>query len=111
MSLKLLQAATELKERHGIENVVVIDSPYLTAPPAQLKELLPNVAAVVFADVCKEGQHPFAGFVTSLNNEGLLPSLWRCIGAQKTYNPLGCKITFLSTDDVVNAVVGTQTKK
>eukprot|EP00943_MAST-04B_sp_MAST-4B-sp1_P008904 g8904.t1 len=82
----------------------VIDSPYLSAVPAMLKKLLPKYDAVVFADVCKIGQHPQAGMITTLQAEGVLPTRWSSIGACPTYNPLGNLTTFLNVDDIVNAV-------
>ena len=98
-----LQAQKLLEDNHGIDDVVVIDSPYLSTPPAQLRELLPGFDAVVFADVCKDGQHPFAGFITKLHSWGELPAAWRCVAAQPTYNPLGHRLTFVSADDIVGA--------
>lgn len=90
------------------DQVLVVDSPYLTAPPKQLqvllKELAPNAPAVIFADICKEGPAmPFASFVVKLQNASVLPSQWRAVGAQPTYNPLGQLLTFLSTEDIEGA--------
>lgn len=98
------------------EEVLVVDSPYLTAPPKQLqvllKELAPNAPAVVFADICKEGPAmPFAAFVVKLQNAGLLPAQWRAVGAQPTYNPLGQLLTFLSSDDIAQAATSLLQKK
>ena len=107
---RCLQANKVLAEEHGITDAVIIDCPYLSSPPAQLRELLPGFDAVVFADVCKVGQHPFAGFVTQLQNSGELPAAWRCVGAQPTYNPLGQRATFLSTDDITQAVLAVASK-
>ena len=45
--------------------------------------------AVVFADVCKQGQHPLAGIVCELQQDGALPRHWQCVAAVPTYNPLG----------------------
>jgi len=82
----------------------VIDAPYLSSVPAMLKKMLLEYDAVVFADVCKVGQHPQAGMITTLQAEGALPARWRSIGACPTYNPLGNLTTFLNVDDIVNAV-------
>lgn len=108
--LRSRQANKLLADEHGISDAVIIDCPYLSSPPAQLRELLPSFDAVVFADVCKVGQHPFAGFVTQLQTSGELPAAWRCVGAQPTYNPLGQRTTFLSTQDVVEAVLAVASK-
>eukprot|EP01125_Pyxidicula_operculata_P010749 TRINITY_DN3538_c0_g1_i1.p1 TRINITY_DN3538_c0_g1~~TRINITY_DN3538_c0_g1_i1.p1 ORF type:complete len:755 (-),score=141.84 TRINITY_DN3538_c0_g1_i1:181-2445(-) len=98
-----LLAQKELQSK-GI-NVTVIDSPCLSRIPQMLKDALPKFERVVFADVCKTGQHPFGGMITSLQSEGILPTKWQCVTAQPTYNPLGNTITFLSKEDIVNACV------
>ncbi|KNC70674.1 hypothetical protein SARC_16800, partial [Sphaeroforma arctica JP610] len=59
--------------------------------------------AVVFADVCKHGQQPLGGFITSLHAEGLLPSRWQSVAAMNTYNPLGSTLTFTSRNDIIVA--------
>lgn len=38
-------------------------------------------------------QHPFAGMITTLQNQGALPPHWRCVAAPRTYNPLGSYLT------------------
>jgi len=98
-----MQAAHELSTKYGIDDAVVIDSPYLSRPPEQLREVLGKFDRVVFADICKQGQHPFAGFVTSLNETGDVPPAWRCVAASPTYNPLGQTFTFLGPEDIVGA--------
>ena len=100
-----LQAVKELEEKHGHSGVTVVDSPYLSAPPAELKEILPSFERVVFVDVCKQGQNPLSGHVTTLHNEGHLGSdqPWRFVAAAPTYNPLGSTITFVQPEDVVKA--------
>lgn len=93
------------------EEVLVVDSPYLTRPPKELESLLDELhgkngaaPAVVFADICKEGPGmPFASFVVNLQKSGLLPARWRAIGGTNTYNPLGQLLTFLSPDDIEQA--------
>ncbi len=98
------------------EEVLVVDSPYLTRPPKELEVLLTELQqahhghgrkhepAVVFADICKEGPAmPFASFVVSLQKSGVLPAHWRAVGGTPTYNPLGQLLTFLSTEDIEQA--------
>jgi 2-oxoisovalerate dehydrogenase E1 component len=104
--LTSLQAKKELEKDHaGLlgDGITVIDCPYLSHVPRQLEELLPTFQRVVFADVCKAGQHPFGNFVCDLQDRGYLPSKWLCVAAQPTYNPLGNTLTFLSRKDVVDA--------
>jgi pyruvate/2-oxoglutarate/acetoin dehydrogenase E1 component len=98
-----LQARAELIEKHGWKSISIIDSPLLSAVPAQLKQVLPQCKRVVFADICKEGQSPLAGHVVTLQQEGLLPAHWRCCTAPRTYNPLGSVVTFLNVPDVVQS--------
>jgi len=107
-----LQARERLLEKtHGSFNgaidAVVIDCPTLSHLPQGLKCLLPQFKAVVFADVCKLGQHPHAGLITKLQQEHLLPennNNWQSVAAAPTYNPLGKLTTFLSVDDILDAV-------
>eukprot|EP00929_Paragymnodinium_shiwhaense_P077325 TRINITY_DN39818_c0_g2_i1.p1 TRINITY_DN39818_c0_g2~~TRINITY_DN39818_c0_g2_i1.p1 ORF type:complete len:777 (-),score=162.47 TRINITY_DN39818_c0_g2_i1:152-2482(-) len=100
-----LGAQKQLQEEHGIDKVTVIDAPYLSRVPGDLKTMLPAYKAVVFADVCKFGQHPHAGWITSLQAEGLLPAKWRSVGAANTYNPLGQTVTFLQEADILQAAL------
>lgn len=99
-----LRARRALEQQHGLR-VRVVDSPYLSRPSAGLKEVLAASERVVFVDVCKEGQHPFAGIITRLQSDGALPSKWQCVAAQPTYNPLGNVLTFTSEADVIAACV------
>lgn len=99
-----LQAKDTLEKLKKWNNVTVIDSPYLSSCPQGLKKVISDFDHVVFADVCKSHGMPFASFVAQLQNERLLPSKWRCVGASNTYNPLGSTITFTSVEDVINAV-------
>jgi hypothetical protein len=91
----------------GAEEVVVVDSPYLSAPPTALVNVLSSSAGfkhVVFADVCKEGAGMiFGGFVVQLQSKDLLGASWKVVGAQPTYNPLGQTLTFLSSEDIQSA--------
>jgi 2-oxoisovalerate dehydrogenase E1 component len=114
-----LQAAASLRDEHGVADVTVIDCPYIGGPlglPSGLVNALAdggggvtgscNFDGVVFADVCKEGQHPLASTIIKLHSlGGVLPSdgRWRSVAAQPTYNPLGSTATFLSTQDIVEA--------
>eukprot|EP01134_Creolimax_fragrantissima_P006074 CFRG6074T1 len=101
--------ATSLQARHiletelGISGITVIDSPYLSAVPAALKECITNYDIVVFVDVCKQGQQPLAGHITTLQAEGLLPPRWQSVAAMNTYNPLGSTLTFTSRNDIIVA--------
>lgn len=100
-----LIAQRRLQEEHEMQGVTVIDAPYLSAVPGGLAALLPSFDAVVFADVCKFGQHPHAGWIAKLQADGILPQKWRSVAAPHTYNPLGRSITFLSEDDIVQAAI------
>ena len=61
-----LRAAESLAARGQVppRGIAVVDCPYLSAPPAGLRAALRATRRAVFADVCKEGQHPFASFIT-----------------------------------------------
>lgn len=98
-----LIAQKRLQDEHGMKGVTVIDAPYLSGVPGDLAKLLPSFDAVVFADVCKFGQHPHAGWIAKLQSDGILPQKWRSVAAPATYNPLGRAVTFLSEDDIVGA--------
>lgn len=96
----------------AMDEVLVVDSPYLSKPPKQLELLLQELktanpsAALVLADICKNGPAmPFSSFAVKLQNEGLLPARWRAIGAANTYNPLGKLLTFLSSEDIEKASI------
>ena len=89
-------------------SISIVDSPYLSVPPSELKELLltEKFGAVLFADICKEGPGmPLAGLASMLQRQSCLKVPWQAIGAQRTYNPLGNTMTFLSTEDISEAVV------
>jgi len=98
-----LIAQRQLESEHGMQGVTVIDAPYLSAVPGDLAALLPKFDAVVFADVCKFGQHPHAGWIAKLQADGILPQKWRSVAAAPTYNPLGRTVTFLEVGDIVRA--------
>eukprot|EP01059_Diplonema_ambulator_P034605 TRINITY_DN784_c5_g1_i1.p1 TRINITY_DN784_c5_g1~~TRINITY_DN784_c5_g1_i1.p1 ORF type:complete len:801 (+),score=278.56 TRINITY_DN784_c5_g1_i1:240-2405(+) len=98
-----LQAARIVTEKHGIP-VKVIDCPYLSGLPMGLIDSLQGVDKVVFADICKFGQHPLGAHIGSLKYRNMLPDKWQVAAAQPTYNPLGTYLTFLNVPDVVDAV-------
>lgn len=100
-----LRARQCLQEQHGVQGVTVLDAPYLSDVPKGLLEALPGFSRVVFADPCKLGQHPHAGFVVKLQGQGLLPRAWRSVAAAPTYNPLGSTVTFLNEADIVDAAL------
>jgi len=94
---------------NNIANVMVIDTPYLSDIPAQLKYFLQNygsrIDCLVFADMCKEGQNPLNGSIAKLQNQNILQRFcWASCAAQFTYNPLGKDLTFLSKNDVIECV-------
>ena len=100
-----LQAQRELEQKHGVRDVVVVDSPYLSDVPAGLRVVLRGARAVVFADPCKGGSAggaPLAGTACAMHSEGLLPGgAWSLVAAPRTYNPLGKTFTFLDQADIV----------
>jgi len=100
-----LRARAALEQEHGASGIVVADAPYLSGVPGGLVDLLPRFKAVLFADVCKMGQHPQAGQVCQLQAQGVLPAKWRSIAAVPTYNPLGSTLTFLSEEDVIKGAL------
>ncbi len=99
--------AMEILENQGLD-VTVVDCPYLSAVPRQLTDLFSGKEvfdAVVFADVCKQGSSmPLSNHSISLHHQRLLPSAWTLIGASPTFNPLSRTLTFLTTEDIVDAV-------
>lgn len=100
-----LRAREELAEELGLDvkSIVVIDSPYLSCASKGLREAVKDLECVVFADVCKQGQHPLAGIACELQQDGVLPQAWQCIAATPTYNPLGSTVTFTSEEDIMEA--------
>ena len=76
----------------------------LTWSVENLATALAPYDAVVFADPCKPAQCPLMRVVSELQETGTLPRRWRLAAAQPTYNPLGRDLTFLSADDVAEAV-------
>jgi len=103
-----LRAAAQLKSEHGVA-VAVIDTPYLSGVPGGLESLLSDhagqISKVVFADVCKLGQNPYAGMICELQTKGLLGCDWSCVAAANTYNPLGSTVTFLNEQDIAEAIL------
>eukprot|EP00039_Didymoeca_costata_P012091 m.172946 g.172946 ORF g.172946 m.172946 type:complete len:817 (+) comp15379_c0_seq5:135-2585(+) len=100
-----LRARQELEEMGivSVEDSCVIDSPYLTHATKGLIAAVSKLDAVVFADVCKQGQHPLAAIVCELQAERCLPKAWQCVAAVPTYNPLGSTLTFTNVQDIVAA--------
>eukprot|EP00043_Microstomoeca_roanoka_P019495 m.219769 g.219769 ORF g.219769 m.219769 type:complete len:815 (+) comp17004_c3_seq1:84-2528(+) len=96
-----LEAAEELR-KDGIR-AVVVDTPLISEVPHGLRDILAqgHFQRIVFADVCKQGQHPYAGMICQLQAERYLPEHWQCVTAMPTYNPLGSTVTFLSKESVV----------
>lgn len=101
-------------------DVLVIDCPCLSQTPTQLVSFLRELFTqhhgqqvyVLFADVCKYSvgsggnNAPMAMRALDLHHFSLLnkATAWRVIGATNTYNPLGSVITFLSEEDIIQAV-------
>ena len=110
----------EMEER---EVIAVIDCPCISHLPTQLQSLLlssPSLHSVIFADVCKLNTAPLSAFAVQLHSQGtFLKNVhrgsvnWSVIGAANTYNPLGNTLTFLNSDDVINAtnIAISRTKK
>ena len=113
-----LQAANELRRRVAEGTlppvkVDVVDCPLLSSVPRGLSHICSRYDRVLFADLCKEGQHPFASHIAKLRNTptsngsdcraGAFKDAnhVRCIASQPTYNPLGTTLTFLSADDIL----------
>lgn len=107
----LMSPGKEEKQRDEkkVPSVAVVDSPYLSAAPAELKILLQASstakATVVFADICKQRMGPLSAISVQLHNEQILKGRkWTLVGAADTYNPLGNLVTFLSEADIEEAV-------
>jgi 2-oxoisovalerate dehydrogenase E1 component len=85
----------------------VIDCRLVSSVPKGLEDALRagGYDAIVFADPCKEGQHPLASHLTALINSGVVGRTpCRCVAAPRTYNPLGNRLTFLDAEDITKAV-------
>lgn len=98
--------ARELQQTLKELNFAVVDCPYLSDTPKGLSLFLEqhSTIPVVFADVCKEGANPMSAMIIDLNKQSLLPRQWTSVAAAKTYNPLGSLVTFLSAEDIQNAM-------
>jgi len=116
-----LQATMNDSVAAKFTQVIVVDCPYLSSVPAQLRNVIikekndsssnsssssNGTTHVLFADVCKQGAGmPLLGHASALHNEGTLTgTTWRCIGASPTYNPLSRTLTFTSAEDIVGAI-------
>lgn len=117
-------AGRQLQEADPNTHVTVLETPCLSQTPQQLVEYFQqqqNVASteqeriVVFADVCKYNPGmPLALRALELQDRGLFQPTahqptqqawkWTVVGAANTYNPLGTYLTFLSTQDILQAV-------
>ena len=66
-----LRARRALAKRLGWDedDITVIDSPYLSGVRQGLVDAVTELSHVVFVDVCKQGQHPFAGFISDLQSK------------------------------------------
>ena len=109
------QAQNELlsdnNNNNNINDILVIDTPYLNDICNQLRilllknDIINNIDCILFADMCKEGQNPLNGIIIKLQQENILKNyLWLSCAAQFTYNPLGKDLTFLSKNDIIHAV-------
>ncbi|GAB5358588.1 hypothetical protein AAMO2058_000471300 [Amorphochlora amoebiformis] len=88
------------KEKELGRSLYVIDTPLLSEVPQDLREIMPKLSSVLFADICKDGGHPYATTISRLQSESLLPSAWQCIAATPSYNPLGTYLTFTGEEDI-----------
>ena len=102
-----VEAQRILAKDHGITRVGILEVPCISAMPPALGHGLTKHAhgGVVFADICKAPQAPLNAFVVQLQDQGLLAHRWRCVAAPQTYNPLASTITFLSSQDIVEAAL------
>ena len=105
-----MRAAKSLFDSKGL-NIMVVDCPKLGYVSQGMEAILKRYprANLVFADICKAGQHPFGAVTYDLQQKGYFatgPNLrkWHCIAAPPTYNPLGCTVTFLNESDVESAI-------
>jgi len=91
----------------SVDDLDVIDCPYLSSTPQGLKDTISQYrdGKILFADICKEGPSGcvLSNMVCSLRSEGILPHHWELVSAPRTYNPLGNMSTFLNEDDIVSA--------
>jgi 2-oxoisovalerate dehydrogenase E1 component len=97
-----LQAQATLRQA-GLD-ITVVDTPYLSRVPQALFQKLAGATRVLFADVCKAGASPLAGFLPTLQQARCLPTAWRLVASEPTYNPLGSTMTFLDSNRIALAV-------
>ena len=101
-----LQAVAQLPPDQA-RGVTVIDSPYLSSVPGQLREAMGDFDAVLFAEICKDGPGaPLLSHACALHNEGVLPKggRWGTVAAARAYNPLGNTITFLGEEVILDGL-------
>ena len=100
------------KENKTKETITVVDCPCLSELPTQLEHLIlssNNLHSIIFADVCKfNSGMPLGMFAMKLQNQGMFFPMrnvhWIAIGGTNTYNPLGNTLTFLNSNDVIEAI-------
>ena len=104
-SLQARQNMVEMGVLTTIDELDVLDCPYLSATPQGLKDVIGQYERVIFADICKEGASGsvLSNVVCSLRSDNLLPDQWQLVAAPRTFNPLGSMCTFLNPEDVVEA--------
>lgn len=95
-----IQAAEQISTQREFQ-VDVCDSPYLSAPTSALQQNLEQYDAVLFADICKQGNAPLGSMASVMHSEKQLPGSWGVVAAPAAYNPLGNLVNFLSVDDIV----------
>ena len=101
------ESRKELRQNYGYNNIIIIDTPYLSDIPTQLTSLLHkiDIDGIIFADMCKEGQNPLNGYIIKLQKMNILQKYtWNIVSAQYTYNPLGKDLTFLSKNDIIHCI-------
>eukprot|EP00656_Telonema_subtile_P025588 TRINITY_DN2762_c0_g1_i3.p1 TRINITY_DN2762_c0_g1~~TRINITY_DN2762_c0_g1_i3.p1 ORF type:complete len:315 (-),score=82.06 TRINITY_DN2762_c0_g1_i3:78-1022(-) len=97
----LAMQAADLIADKGEFQVDVCDSPYLSAPTQALQDNLQQYDAVLFADICKQGNAPLGSMASLMHSDKKLPGSWGLVAAPPAYNPLGNLSTFLSVEDIV----------
>lgn len=90
---------------NSASHVDVVDCPYLSRVPDELRKPIQQYDKVLFADICKQGNGILASHACSLQSDGLLPAQWDIVTAPRTYNPLGNTCTFLNKSDIVEAFI------
>ncbi len=100
-------AAKDLAGKHGVK-AAVVDCPTVGRTTRGMQHILHSFPdkKILFADVCKAGQHPFGAVVHSLQEQDILQDRrWKVVAAPAVYNPLGRTLTFLDRADITNAAL------